>query len=69
MIFSLHMQCFDITAKEYIHKCIKGQYNDSLDRFTVVLKLRLLLKPMRYDGDCKVIHSQTLPERTRTSIA
>ena len=62
------MQCFDITAKEYIHNCIKGQHDGSLDRFTDVLKLRLLLKPMRYDGDCEVIHSQTLHERTRTSI-
>ena len=49
------MQCFDMTAKDSIHKSIIAQHT-SLDRFTVVLKLRLLLKPMRYDGDCEVIH-------------
>ena len=49
------MQCFDMTAKDSIHKSIIAQHT-SLDRFTGVLKLRLLLKPMRYDGDCEVIH-------------
>ena len=58
------MQCFDMTAKKSIHESIIGQHG-SLKQFTVVLKLRLLLRPMRYDGDCEVnslkfIHS---PER------
>ena len=44
-----------MTAKDSIHKSIIAQHS-SLDRFTVVLKLRLLLKPMRYDSDCEVIH-------------
>ena len=57
-----------MTAKDSIHKSIIAQHT-SLDRFTVVLKLRLLLKPMRYDGDCQVIHFRALPERNRTPPA
>ena len=41
-----------MSARDHIHKSIKEEHA-SLDRFTVVLKLRLLLRPMRYDGDCQ----------------
>ena len=46
-------QCFDMSAKDHIRRSIINEHG-SLDRFTILLKLRLLLKPMRYDGDCKV---------------
>ena len=51
-------KCFDETAAKHIRNEIIERHG-TLDRFTTVLKLRLILKPLSFDGDITALLGRT----------
>lgn len=59
--------CFDMSARNYIVSSITLQHG-SLDEFTKLLRLRLLLRPLRFDGDIQARHT-TMGAPMRDSLS